>query len=315
MKDYRWNIVGHQKQLSELETDLKGGNMAHAYLFAGVSGIGKFTVAKALAKILQCEATTGEASTSVPCLICPTCIQLEKGYQPDTIEVTDDGESIKIEHIRTIVNRLYTTTQSRFKILLLQNIERCTPESANALLKIIEDPPPHVVFLFTTSRLEALLKTVISRLRLYKFHHLTQAELMRFLALRSPILSAEEQTLIAQVAFGRPGMALQFSENKELFEQYQSLYNRIGEFMKKPDLVESFTYTAERAKNEGAPEAFLDVMLTQLQKKLHAEVQDDRPAPELVKTIQLVKRVQLGYEMLGRNVNNRLLFENLMLSL
>ena len=146
------NIIGHRKQLFSLENDLSSGALDHAYLFSGPAHIGKMMVAREFAKILQCPNNA--------CGVCPICIQIEKGYQPDTIEIADDGESLKVEFLRGILKRMNTTTVGKYKILIIQNIERMNAESANTMLKILEDPPQNVVFLLTTSRVEELLPTI-----------------------------------------------------------------------------------------------------------------------------------------------------------
>ncbi|KKT19207.1 MAG: polymerase III, delta-prime subunit protein [Candidatus Peregrinibacteria bacterium GW2011_GWA2_43_8] len=92
---YKWPIIGHEEQLKRLEADLKNGHLAHAYIFVGPDKVGKFLVAKTLAGILQCPNNY--------CRSCPTCVQVMKGVHLDTIEMRDDGESIKIERVRALI--------------------------------------------------------------------------------------------------------------------------------------------------------------------------------------------------------------------
>ncbi len=315
--DYTWNIFGHGKQLFELESDLKLGNLPHAYLFSGPSQIGKFSIAKMFAQILQCEEKL--------CGTCNNCIQMSKGYQLDTIILEDDLESIKIEQVREIVTRVSTTAQSKYKILLIQNVERLTLESANALLKTLEDPPPNVIFLLTTSHLEDLLQTIISRVRLYKFQTLSETEIKNLLQKTlteggidlSVGMTPADIGKIAALSFGKPGKALNFMKNKELFEAAQNMYDELKVFLKKPDLVAQFQYVTDIAKEEHQIKDFLNIFLTSLREKMFDDVKDSANISEekLTRTLELIKKTQSAHEMLKRNVNSRLILENLMLDI
>ena len=159
---YNWNIIGHEKQLLALEHDIASDNLSHAYLLCGPSHVGKYTVAKKLASILQCENNF--------CGVCPTCIQIRKGSHIDTMEYENNHEPIKIGDIREIIARSNMCSQSRYKIVILQSIARMTPEAANAFLKTLEEPYPRTVFIMTAGFAKDVLPTIASRSRLMKFH-------------------------------------------------------------------------------------------------------------------------------------------------
>ncbi len=305
---YEWKIIGHKKQLSELELDLAQNNLAHAYLLAGPKQIGKFAIAKTIGKILQCENNF--------CHLCQTCQHIEKGYHADTIEFFDDGNSLKIEQIRELLVRLNTTTQSRYKIVLIQNIERLTTEASNALLKTLEDPPPNVVFLLTTSNLKALLATIISRVRLLKFRNLHKDELVDFLKLRYPEKSGQELETLLALSLGKPGKAIQLLENEEMFQSYKNMYEEMILLLNRDDLVERFLYVATMTKDDQRIEDFFQIFLAVVrQELLNISAQSKLDEKLAQKRIKLISDLQKTYDLLQKNINARLALENLMLAL
>jgi DNA polymerase-3 subunit delta' len=305
---YKWDIIGHQKQLAELEQDLAQNNLSHAYLVSGPQQVGKFSVMKTLAKILQCENNF--------CHVCQICHHIEKGYHPDTIELTDDGESIKIDQIRELIMRLNTTTQSKYQVVLIQNVERMTLESSNALLKTLEDPPPNVIFLLTTSNLKALLATIISRVRLLKFQNLQTTELADFLKIRYPEKNTQELEALTSLALGKPGKVIQLAENDELFRNYKKMYEELILLMDKEDRVERFLYVATMIKEELPYDDFFQVFLAVArQELLKLSAQNELDEGLVKKRVKLILDLQKTADLLQRNINARLALENLMLAL
>src|SRR3989338_8750934 len=120
---YKWPVLLHEKPLLELEEDLSQDRLSHAYLFDGPTQIGKTLVARIFAQILQCEKDF--------CRTCTLCRQIEKGQHIDTLELLDDGESLKIEQIRALLGHLSTTHSGRYKIVFIQNLNRIVYKDAN----------------------------------------------------------------------------------------------------------------------------------------------------------------------------------------
>lgn len=311
---YNWEIIGHQKQLLALEDDLHSNNLAHAYLFSGPENVGKYTVAKRFAEILQCQ--------NGGCGTCSACLEIHRGYHTDTLEIIGMEESIKIDAVREILARLYTKPQSKYKILLVKNIEKMTTEAANTLLKTLEEPPPQTVFLLTTSRLHEILLTVISRVRLCQFHIVSMDVLLPYLQRLYPQKDTSELEQIASFAFGRPGKALALLKNAELLKQHQELIEQIETFLTHPDLVQQFSFVTEMVKNASARTGrgrslikdFLDVLLYVLRTQMYAEINhiNFEKAAKILRSLSAVENV---HAMLKRNVNLRLILENLMLDL
>ena len=117
---YNWSIIGHENSLKG-ENDISSGNLAHAYLLVGPNSIGKSTVARKMAGILQCKNDF--------CHSCKDCKQIEKGCHIDVLELNDDKESIKIATVRKVVEQLGMSRQSNYRILLIQKLERMTLEA------------------------------------------------------------------------------------------------------------------------------------------------------------------------------------------
>lgn len=309
---YNWNIAGHDEVLQTLEADLASDHLSHAYLFAGPDNVGKYTVAKKLAHILQCAQNF--------CFECSTCQEIDKGYHADTLELLDDGSSVKIEQIRKVLERLNMTTQSPYKVFLLENIERMTIESSNALLKTLEDPPENVIFLLTTSRVKDILPTIVSRVRIAPFHRLDDETMAALIKKQHPMAESDVVETVAALALGRPGKALSLLGDPEMYEQYRKMYADIEMFLQNPDRVNQFLYIEElttNAKEVGQQliQEFLDIFQLVLRKQLLMDVRGEHGIFSRDKLLHLLDQVQKSQELLKRNVNSRLLLENMMLSL
>jgi len=310
---YQWDIIGHDKALMALEGDMGHGNVAHAYLFAGPDHVGKYSVAKRFAHLLQCE--------NGFCGECHVCQEIEKGYHADTVEMADNGESVKIEQIRGVLDRLNMTRQGAYKVFLLDNIERMTLESANALLKTLEDPPDGVIFLLTTSRLKEIIPTILSRVRLLKMSRLTDNAMTQLLEKHFPLAEKEITDTVSSLALGRPGKALALLNDPQLYDQYRKMYGDIEMFLRQPDRVNQFLYieelsaSAKEEKSQRLIQEFLDIFQFVLRKELLLASRGERGIFPPEKLLRLLEQVRKTQELLKRNVNARLLLENMMLSL
>lgn len=303
---YHWNIIGHEKELARLEHEISENNVSHAYLFSGPDKIGKNAIAKTFAGILQCE--------NHFCHTCPTCIQIQKGCHYDTFEIVDDGESIKIDRIRGVIGSLSLSTQSPRKIIMIQNIERLSQEAMNALLKSLEEPPRRVIFLLTTNNLKAVPETIVSRVRLYSFHLVPKDILEKELQTRYPDIAVHTLDRILSFSLGKAGKAIELLESAELLDRYQSLYNDLDLWYRKPDIVRQFAKAEELAEDPLKIKMFFEILLHFLRREMLALGSKEPERGDLISHVfYLIEESKRAKRLIERNINPRLALENLML--
>jgi len=152
-------MVGQEHVLQALVNALDSERLHHAYLFTGTRGVGKTTVARIFAKSLNCD--TG--ITSKPCGSCPSCSEIDEGRSVDLIEI-DAASRTGVDDMRELLDNVqYAPTRGRFKIYLIDEVHMLSKHSFNALLKTLEEPPPHIKFLLATTDPQKLPVTVLSR--------------------------------------------------------------------------------------------------------------------------------------------------------
>ncbi len=159
------DVVEQQHVTRTLKNAIRLGRVAHAYLFAGTRGVGKTTMARVLAKALNCE----HGPTPDPCGTCSACLEIAQGASMDIVEI--DGASNRgIDEIRDLRETLrYLPSRGRHKVYIIDEVHMLTKEAFNALLKTLEEPPPHVVFIFATTELDKIPHTIISRCQRFEF--------------------------------------------------------------------------------------------------------------------------------------------------
>jgi DNA polymerase-3 subunit gamma/tau len=167
-KDFS-DTVGQEHVLTALINALDSGRLHHAYLFAGTRGVGKTTIARILAKALNCE--TGVSAQ--PCGDCSSCREIDEGRFVDLIEV-DAASKTKVDDTRDLLDNVqYAPSRGRYKVYLIDEVHMLSASSFNALLKTLEEPPPHVKFLLATTDPQKLPVTVLSRCLQFNLKRLT----------------------------------------------------------------------------------------------------------------------------------------------
>jgi DNA polymerase-3 subunit gamma/tau len=171
------SLVGQEPIVTALRNALTEGRIAQAYLFSGIRGVGKTTAARVLAKALNCE----KGPAADPCDDCLPCREITRGADLDVIEV-DAATYSKVEQVRELTESLkYGPARDRYKVVVLDEIHRLSRQAFDALLKIVEEPPPHLVFIFATTEIEAVPATVLSRCQEFHFRRVAGAEVAALL--------------------------------------------------------------------------------------------------------------------------------------
>ncbi len=198
------DLVGQDPVRLTLERAVATNRVAHAYLFAGPRGSGKTTTARLLAKALNCE--TRKPDEAEPCNGCLTCAEITRGSSLDVLEI--DGASNRgIEEIRNLrENVKYAPSGGKSKVYIIDEAHQLTDFAWNALLKTLEEPPPHVRFVFATTEAQEVPETIASRCQIFEFRRLRSEELVRHLLhvakAEGASLEEEAAALIARAAEG-----------------------------------------------------------------------------------------------------------------
>ena len=203
-------LVGQEHVLRALVNALDSGRVHHAFLFTGTRGVGKTTIARILAKSLNCEAGV----TSKPCGECAACREIDEGRFVDLIEV-DAASRTKVDDTRELLDNVqYAPTRGRYKVYLIDEVHMLSGHSFNALLKTLEEPPPHVKFLLATTDPQKLPVTVLSRCLQFNLKRLPPSliaeRLRKILEAEQAEYDAGAVTLLARAADGsmRDGLSL-----------------------------------------------------------------------------------------------------------
>ena len=197
------DLVGQEAISRTLQNAIRKNRIWHAFLFAGPRGVGKTTTARILAKALNCSATEGP--NPEPCGACPSCREIAGGYSRDVPEI-DGASNNSVEKAREIIETAhYTPSRDRFKIFLVDEVHMLSGGAFNALLKTLEEPPPHVKFIFATTEIHRIPDTILSRCQEFEFRAVTQrvvTERLRFVVKDQGFEVAPEA--LAQIArFGQ----------------------------------------------------------------------------------------------------------------
>jgi DNA polymerase-3 subunit gamma/tau len=197
------DVVGQQAVTRTLRNALASGHLAHAFVFAGPRGVGKTTTARILARALNCQ----KGPTPDPCGVCDACVEIAEGRDIDVLEI-DAATHTQVDNVREVIiaGLGILPVRNRYKVFIIDEVHQLSASSFNALLKSIEEPPPHVVFMMATTELDKIPETVLSRSQVYEFRTISAkaiAEQLRRIAEAEGIQVADESLqLIARDADG-----------------------------------------------------------------------------------------------------------------
>jgi DNA polymerase III subunit gamma/tau len=224
------DVIGQRSTTQTLQNAISQKRVAHAFLFTGARGVGKTSTARILAKALNCE----KGPQTNPCNQCATCQEISSGISMDVIEI--DGASNRgIDEIRELrENVRYTPVKNRYKIIIIDEVHMLTREAFNALLKTLEEPPPHIIFIFATTEPHKIPATILSRCQRYDFKRISLREIVECLKK----VTAAEGVQVSQV-----GLLSLARASEGSMRDAQSLLDQIisyaGKEIRDEDIIEA----------------------------------------------------------------------------
>jgi DNA polymerase-3 subunit gamma/tau len=241
------DVIGQDPIAQTLKNAIKTDRVAHAYLFSGTRGVGKTTMARILAKALNC--LSADKPTTKPCCKCDSCKAINIGEDIDVIEI-DGASNNRVDEVRELrENAIYRPARSRFKIYIIDEVHMLTTSAFNALLKTLEEPPSHIKFIFATTEPNKVISTIQSRCQRFDFSNIGPASIAGQLKaiLKKEKIKYEEDLLLplAKMANGSMRDALSLLDrmistgveplNSKLLEEFlgcpnsEKIYNLIGQ--------------------------------------------------------------------------------------
>lgn len=186
------DLVGQEHVCRTLQNAIESGRVAHAFLFTGARGVGKTSAARILAKALQCE----NGPLQEPCNVCPACLEITSGNSVDVIEI-DGASNTGVEDIRELRENIkYLPSRCRFKIFIIDEVHMLSTSAFNALLKTLEEPPPHVKFIFATTEPHKVPITILSRCQRFDFKRIPLPKIVDLLR----TIVAEEKVAVSEAS-------------------------------------------------------------------------------------------------------------------
>lgn len=281
------SVIGQESITDTLKNAIKRGKVSHAFLFAGPRGTGKTSCAKIFAKALNCT----NLQDGEPCNECANCIAADKGSMPDIMEI-DAASNNGVDEIREIRDKVkYAPTEGKYKVYIIDEVHMLSMGAFNALLKTLEEPPEHVVFILATTELQKVPATIISRTQRYNFKRISKDDLekrMKYI-LDQENIKYEDKALavIAQVADGGMRDALSILDQLLSYEKESVNYQdalEITDFAAKENIEKILLALLEQN-----PESALKLAQTELAQGASSKNILDELIEMATKSLMLIK--------------------------
>jgi DNA polymerase-3 subunit delta' len=317
------NIIGQSLLVGKMDQILAGGRVVHAYLFTGLAGAGKKTLSSLFAQALICE---GQGDK--PCNVCRTCRQYLAGSHPDVLWVRkpEDKTGIGVDQIRDMQAEIKVKPyQAGRRICFIETAHLMTDQAQNALLKTLEEPPPHTLIFLLADNTNALLPTILSRCQAFRISSISREDTAKILAGRLA-MSQEEAMTYAALSQGIPGKALtlasdeRFRDNRERLTAGMSL---VGS----PKILELYSAFKD---NRGSADDLLDILVLWLRDLLILKETGNRemvvnldklsllnkqiPAFTSRELQDMIEKIEESRRILKSNGNYQLTIENMLLN-
>ncbi len=300
------DVIGQEHVAQTLKNSIKAGKVAHAFIFSGPRGIGKTSMARILAKSLNCP----QQDDFNPCNQCETCNSISRGTNIDVIEI-DGASNRRIDEIRTLRESVkYAPSTVKYKTYIIDEVHMLTNESFNALLKTLEEPPPHVIFIFATTDIHKVPSTILSRCQRYDFRRLTMNEIKNHLTKIAQFENVKYDddalSIIAKKADGAMRDAqsifdqiIAYSNSKVTFDEVskilnainQDIYFRVTDAVIQKNLAEGFHITNEVYYNGWDLVTFLNGLIEHFRNILTVNITDD---PSFIEASENIKEKYLS---------------------
>ncbi|MEA2115368.1 MAG: DNA polymerase III subunit delta' [Thermodesulfobacteriota bacterium] len=317
-------IIGQSKAVKLLSRALAGDRLAHGYLFTGPDGVGKTSIAMALAAYQFCQAS----EDARPCGRCGGCMKFASGNHPDFLNIRPDGAAIKIDQVRELKKDLrFSPFESGMRIVILEDVQTMRREAANSLLKILEEPPPDNLLLLIASESEPILPTIISRCQVISFAPLTMDQAATVISRLNPQLDSKEAHTLAVLTSGCPGQ-VEVLHSEEVLELRNDCIQALltGSQADAGSVELALDLAGRVADLKGGLDTFFDLLAIFFKENMVAilcdgegsgdgEVDAARESWNLQQLSDMVKAVDSARRGLARNCNRGLVCEVLMLEL
>jgi len=325
------DVIGQESVTQTLLNALNSGRISHAYLFCGPRGTGKTSTGRILAKAVNCLTTGGKGE---PCNTCEMCKAITEGRAMDVIEI-DAASNTGVDDIRSLREKVnYAPNQARYKVYIIDEFHMLSGSASNALLKTLEEPPPHVIFILATTEVHKILPTIMSRCQRFDFHRISQTAIMKRMTsvckTENITVSQESLRLIARSATGSMRDAWNLLEQLSIyydseisFQQVQDLLGitgdaRVRELIKYivADNVSGAVATINSVNNDGldlrnfkremveylrclllvktGSESAVDMTGEDLSEL--KQLSDQASLPKVLKALKLFSQVEIGVE-------------------